>query len=358
MPPRNLAPKTLALIGGGVAALVVAGVLLLFNPFALGPNEMPSSIGDGEREDINETLEAFFFGVDQYNPQVASEVMLTPGELGIEEFTRMVYQFAVLQLAELTYGYSNLGAVTLDPAAGVAHAVAVTDMKNVEFTVARRDGNWRIVEVPDLPVPADRLPYTVETEVTSERVSEDGLTYTAIGELRNTGESTWLVLSLNAAMMSGSDVLRATTVAFVARPFVHPGESLPFRFDFTTSEAAALADATFEAFPGIRVARGADEDVLATSLTAEPAELDVAEAVDGFDVTLSNGEDATRVARLVVSVRDAVGRLIDVYSVPPAEVPAGRSTAVAVPGPAPDSVEGAAVVSVDVWGTAPTAASP
>ena len=70
----------------GVTVLALAILAAACNPFGgLAPDELPDEIGPREREQIEETLRRFFEGVNRYNAQVASEVMLTPAELGRPE---------------------------------------------------------------------------------------------------------------------------------------------------------------------------------------------------------------------------------------------------------------------------------
>ena len=351
MPPRNLAPRTLALIGGGVAALVIAGAaFLILNPFALGPNEMPSSIGDGEREDIGETLEAFFFGVDQYNPQVAGESMLTPGELGIEEFARMVFEIAAVQSAERAFSYSSLGAVELDEAAGVVHAVAATDLGNVPIDLVRRDGQWRVAEVPDLRIPEEHSPYRFEWEVTNSYAGPDGLGMTVVGEVRNTGTTPWLVLGMPGLLLApDGSAIRAESSGFTTRPFVDPGQSYPFRLDFTLPNGAEGVDAeAFRPIPNIRVAHPADQGVMANALTVEPAEREP--TTEGFEVTVVNGEPEPRAARVIAYVESADGRLLDLYGSEPETVEGGGEQTFELQVSAPLS-ETAARIRLETWGT-------
>ena len=244
MHPRNLPLKMLLLVGMGVAALLVAGAgSIVFKSFSLGPDEMPASIGDDERGEINDTLEAFFFGIDQFNPQVAGESMLTPGELGIEEFARMVFEIAAVQSAGLTFSYSSLGAVELDKASGVVHATAATGLGNVPVDLVRSDGQWRVAAVPDLRIPEDSAPYVYEWEVTNSYSTADGLGMTVIGEVHNTGTTPWLVLGMPGLLAApNGSVIRSEGSGFTTQPCVDPGQSYPFRLDFTLPNGVAGAD--------------------------------------------------------------------------------------------------------------------
>ena len=70
MHPRSLARPALAAL--------VALALLAAACGGLGPDELPEEIGSDERGELRETIAAFIDGVNRYNPEVASEVMLIP----------------------------------------------------------------------------------------------------------------------------------------------------------------------------------------------------------------------------------------------------------------------------------------
>lgn len=352
MPPRNLAPRTLALLGGGILALVVAGVVLfLANPFGLGPDELPESIGDSEREDIGDTLAAFFAGVDQYNPQVAGETMLTPGELGIEEFARMVFEIAAVESAQLTFSFRSLGATELDGTAGLVRAVAATELGNVPVELVRRGGQWRVSAVPDLRIPEDRAPYRFEWEVTNSYGSDDGRTLSVIGELRNTGDSPWLVLGMPGALMGADgEAIRVDPSNITTRPFVDPGESYPFRVDFNLPNGAEGVDPSgFRPIPNIRVAHPADRNLLASALTVDPAEHEA--TPEQFQVVVTNGESEARSARVIALVESANGQLLDVLSSAAGTVPGGGSQTFELGGVNAATIETADVIRIETWGT-------
>ena len=356
MHPRNLPLKTLLIIGMGVAALLVAGAgFFVFNSFALGPDEMPASIGDGEREEIDETLEAFFFGVDQFSPQVAGESMLTPGELGIEEFARMVFEIAAVESAGLKFAYNSLGAVELDEAAGVVHATAATELGNVPVDLVRRDGQWHVAAVPDLRVPAEHLPYAYEWEVTNSYPQSGGVGMTVVGEVHNTGTTPWLVLGMPGLLAApDGSLIRTEGSGFTTRPFVDPGQSYPFRIDFTLPNGVegVEAEEAFRPIPNIRIAHPADRGVLATSLTVEPPEREP--STEAFDVVVMNGEDEARSARVIAYVESEDGVLLDIYTTNDAPVPGAGEQSFQLPGVI-EAVSGSASrIRFETWGSRAT----
>jgi len=331
----------------GALALLVSAC----NPFGLGPDELPSSLSDGDRSRINEVVGNFFAGVDAYNPQLAGDSMVTPGEIGIEDFSRMVLQIGALQSAELQYGYRVVEAASIDEAAGVVRASAATGLGNVRLELARRGGQWRVVRAPDLTMPVDQAPYRFETHITNTFQQATG-PFTVVGELENVGDSPWLVISL-AGYLEGPDgrTLRVDQSGLITRPFVSPGEPLPFRIDLALPEGTEFSEDAFRIVPNFRLERGADREILATGLTVDPAVIEG--TPDAFSVTVSNGEDALRAARLIAYVVAEDGRLLYVYQSGDFNVAAEGSITTDVPGPPPEAATDASQIRIETWGVVP-----
>ena len=231
-------------------ALVAAFALLAAACGGLGADELPDELSDGDREEISETLEAFFGGVDLYNPQVASGVMLIPRELGIPEVERMVWEIGALQPEGLRFEYQSLG-----PAAVVAddegeplfvRATAVTAFELREVRLVRRDGLWRISAVPDLVVPPDAGPVALTVEVHRSTPFPDRRGQVIVGEIVNSGSESAQIFSI-AGIAFDEDGATVSTIAGIAPiAIVRPGESSPFRVALAPREGEkAIAETTF-----------------------------------------------------------------------------------------------------------------
>ncbi|MEZ4501795.1 MAG: hypothetical protein R3C39_04150 [Dehalococcoidia bacterium] len=321
------------------------------NPFGLGPDELPDSLSDGDRERIGEVVRNFFAGVDAYNPQLAGEVMLTPGEVGIEEFARMVFRIGVLQSAELAFNFRAIEAATVDSDAGVVRATANTELGRVQVALVRREGNWRVARVPDVSIPEEFDPFPKTWEVTNSYTSTDGQTFVIIGEFTNVGQETWLVLSTPGSMLSAEGaVLRAEPSSVLARPFVEPGGTLPFRVDFRIPDGTTFDASGFEPLLNVRRARGSDREILATALEIEP---DQAQGGDSVSLTVSNGEESRRTAWVVGLARDARGTLISLFQDGPVEVAGQLDSTIETSPVDPPVLDRLAVVEFEIWGSAP-----
>lgn len=326
--------------------------LVACNPFAAPADGVPDSLSDGDRERIAEVVRDFFFGVDEYNPQVAGEVMLPVPELGAADFTRMVLQIGALDSADLSFEFTAVEAATVDAAAGVVRARASTGLGGVDLELARRGGNWRVVRAPDLEVPMDLHPHPFLLKITNTYLSEESGRFVVVGELEHVGTTPWLVFGVGGVIEDGDGRAIVTEVSdLVARPFVDPGERLPFRLDLPLPEGVTFDESAFRVIPNLRGERGADRDILATALSVEPP------SVDGTPSTIAaavrNDEDQLRTGRVYGYVESQDGTLLSVYQSDVVNV-SGRATAsVTLGGPDPSLAADTARVRLETWGVVP-----
>ncbi|MGE0227976.1 MAG: hypothetical protein AB7I38_05335 [Dehalococcoidia bacterium] len=161
---RNL--TTLAIGAIPVAILLILGGIFLYNRLTgLGPNELPATIGEGERAEIRATIEDFYGFVNEYNPEFIASTMLPVPELGEEEFSRLVMEVAPLQSEALTFTVLSLGSTARSADEAYVQARVATNYGSRDFRLARRDGQWKLAAVPDLLVPQEAGPMRVEWSV-------------------------------------------------------------------------------------------------------------------------------------------------------------------------------------------------
>ncbi|MDA1061786.1 MAG: hypothetical protein O2895_02595 [Chloroflexi bacterium] len=241
MHPRSLARPA-------VVVLATLALLAAACGDGLGPEELPEEIGSREREQITETLEAFFDGVNRYNPQVASEVMLLPADLGIPEVGRMVWEIGTLQPEELQFAFQSLGATQVvggaDGEPNFVMATAVTGFGPREFQLVRRGGRWMLSAVPDLSVPQDAGPVEFAVDVHRQDLTEDG-SQVNVGEIVNSGTENAQIFSIAGIARDAEGHTIATSSGIVAKVILRPGETSPFRVTVGSPDAGAIAETTF-----------------------------------------------------------------------------------------------------------------
>ena len=219
----------------------VALALLTAACGGLGPEELPEEIGGDERDELAETIAAFIDGVNRYNPEVASEVMLIPNELGFPPVQRLVMQIAALEAEAVTVTLGALGRAELDADRAVVRAAANTNIGPIEADFVRRDGEWRFASVPDLLPPPEFGNHHLEWEVTNSYESADGNLLTVVGRIDNVGDSPVLQFGTPGYFRDETGATVVTTPsAVIVRPFVHPGEHTFFRLDFPVPHGVSL----------------------------------------------------------------------------------------------------------------------
>ena len=339
-------------------ALALFGALLASACGGLDPDELPEEIGSGEREEIADVLAAFFSGVNRDDVQVASEVMLTPGELGLEEYARLVIQIGAFTAADVDVGFRSVGAAAVNVPRAVVEAVAVTDLGPVSFELVRRGGRWRLARVPDLQLPPEFAPHALEWRVTNSYASNDGETFTIVGRIDNTGDETVLQLGTPGFIRDeAGQTLRTELSALTARPFVHPGEHTHFRLDFqlppgSTPDLERFPD-RFVLVPIFRVSHPDDEGIMARGLSVAPRRLTLEEAAAGATVELVSGQFGATNAVVIAYAVAADGRVLSLYEAATAPIPAGGRKTLALPPPDRESLPDADRVEVEIWGTIP-----
>jgi hypothetical protein len=261
-----------------LAAVALAALALLAAACGgLGDDELPEEIGSSEREEIVEVLEAFFEGVNRYNPEVAGEVMLIPAELGIPEVERMVWEIGALQGEELRFEFRSLGVVApaydTDRAVPFVRARALTSFGERELQLVRRGGQWRLGAVPDLSVPSEVG--TVHLQADVHRWGEDARGIpVVVGEVTNQGDDVAQVLSLAVLLLDNEGRSIGTGSAYLAEAVLWPGTSVAFR--------AALGS-----YGGVQA-----DDVSVVVLGRRPHESDY-EAIENAQVDVSPAERLT-----------------------------------------------------------------
>ena len=343
MHPRSLARPALAAL--------VALALLAAACGGLGPDELPEEIGSDERGELRETIAAFIDGVNRYNPEVASEVMLIPAELGIPEVQRMVMQIAALEAEAVTVTLDALSRAELDVERGVVRANANTNIGPIEADFVRRKGEWRFASVPDLLPPAEFGGHHLVWEVTNSYESADGSLLTVVGRIDNVGDSTVLQFGTPGYFRDEAGATVVTTPsAILVRPFVQSGEHTFFRLDVPVPAGASLDLEHFVLLPTFRASFPVDEEVMA-SLVLSPRSASFAAAPATLEVL--NGELSDAAVVLVTEVFDDAGRLLALYATAELPIAAGQRVEVPVPEVEPGPASEADRLTFEVWGTVP-----
>lgn len=336
--------------------VLLLSVLLLAGLFGgcglLGGDEdgVPERLSDGDREKIEETLRQFFDGVDLYNPQAAGEAMVTPAEIGIEDFARMAIEIGSLQSAELAYGFQSLGQAAIDVEADMVQATAVTGLGPVEVAVTRQDGAWLVARAPVLRPALDQLPYQYDWAITNH-YRADETRYIVVGRFTNTGDSTIMPFSFAGALL-GEDgrAVRADITGIVADPFVHPDEEAVFRVDLLIPEDVTFEADRFVLIPNARIARGSDEQILSQGISVTPAELDPAEA-EGAVITITNGGTTPSRVFVLMTARDEGRAPLGLYGVTPGTLAGGESRELTLSGFDAEVLADATRIELSAWGS-------
>ncbi|MGE0133622.1 MAG: hypothetical protein AB7L91_03250 [Dehalococcoidia bacterium] len=305
---RNLA--TLALGAIPVAIIVILGGIFLYNRLTgLGPNELPSSIGEGERAEIRATIEDFYGYVNQYNPEFIASTMLPVQEMGDEEFSRLVMEVAPLQSEALTFTVLSLGSTTKSGDGTYVQARVATNYGNRDFRLARRDGQWKIAAVPDLLVPQEAGPMRLEWSVlhtfvvnpaeaasagatptatgtattgaqstptpsgsptpTAQATPPPQKTLIVTGRIKNTGPEPGYVLSASAFITDGAGKTVVTArPPMPGNPYLNPEEEGYFQVQMTFPVEEDLDPERFVLVPDFRQVGRTDEATFVTELVA------------------------------------------------------------------------------------------
>ena len=335
-----------------VVLVVIGGVFLYQRGAELGPNELPSSIGGGEREDIQETVQAFFDGVNQYNPQTASETMLPLAEVGNTNMDRLILEVAALQAEQLTFQIQSIGATTLDEAAKQVSARVVTNYGPRDFVLTRRDGQWRVAQAPDLKAPQEAGPLKLSWDVTNSYWSDDGNTLFVVGNVKNTGSAPGYMFTFGAYVDDPTGlVLQTNRPPLPGSPFLDPGVESPFLLTFGQPAGTKLDPARVVIAPDFRPVPAGSAASFKKKLEARPARL--LWQPGEMASTLANLENRDYPIAVFGYFRDASGRLLAVAIVGGGNVPAGAVQPIAfapdrlvLPARLPAAVTGIATVDL------------
>lgn len=354
-PPRSRVPARLlrlraALLAAALLALIPAltGCGLLGDD--LGPDEIPDEITSKHREQIQDTL-GFFFerGVNAGNPEIAGGVMLTPGELGIPAFGRMVQEIGALQAAELRYGLIGLGRAQID--GDVVEVNARTNFGEVDFEVVRRSGEWRISRVPALAPDAEYWPYAYTWDVTNDYIGNEG-TLVVVGVLRNSGDTTLLPHSYQGYIVDAAGTPVAVgSSAFIHLPFVHPGEQTVIRVDFRPPDGYEFSRDRLGFVPIMRVARPTDEGVLGDGVIVTPSELSVGDMGSTTDIRVTNSSTQRRDAFALLTPVDGQGRPLALFGAGVRDLRGGDAVTLEIATPDHAAYARADRVLVSSWAT-------
>lgn len=366
----------MALVIGGIPIVIlaiVAGVFLYQRATSLGEDELPSSLGAAERQEIQKAVEGFYGYVNQYNPEFISSTMLPVPELGLEEFSRLVMSVAPLESEQLTFRVLNLGTTTLDPERKIVSARVATNFGTRDFELTRRDGAWKIAAVPDLLVPQDAGQVRVEWSVTHSFVIDPAdappqapdvqpaaapqpaaagqgtapasptqpaptaqatpppqKTLFVVGRVKNTGNQSGYMLSASSFVTDGAGKTLATArPPMPGNPYLDPGEEGFFQVQFTVPPGATLDPANFVMVPDFRpVATGIEAQFVAAQVPASPSSVTWRPQTD-ISTTVTNGEAVPVTVQVFAYFRDASGRVLFVTPISPdLALPPGSSVPV------------------------------
>lgn len=336
-----------------LAALVIIASIAVYNRVtALGPDEMPASIGSGERKDIQQAIEVYYDGVNLYNPQIAGEAMIPLDELGLRNADRMEIEIAALQAEDLKYQIQSLGATTLDAEAKRVSARVITNFGPKDFSLTRRDGQWRVAKVPDLSVPQEAGSLRLSWEITNTYYSDDGNTLFAAGIMRNAGPTPGYMLALGGFITNeAGEVLQVNRPPLPGPPFLDPGMESPFLLTFGQPAETKFDPQRIRMAPDFRPVPAGAFAQFKKKLEVTPARVPF--QASGMTATVSNFEQREYVTGVFAYFRDSSGRLLSAALVWNDRLQAGQSTAVSfapdrlrLPAALPKSVTGIASVEL------------
>lgn len=337
-----------------VILVVIGGVFLYQRGTELGADELPSSIGGGERGDIQESIQRFYDAVNQYNPQLVAEGMaLDEGGIRQPDLLRLTMEISALLSEQLKFSIATLGAVSIDTEAEAVTARVVTNFGTKDFVLKRRDGQWRVAGQPNLSVPQEAGPLRLEWEVLNSFRPDDGKALNVAGRIKNTGDRMGFMLNIGAHIDDGSGgTLAAGGNPLPSSPFLHPGEEAYFQVSFRESDdpaAGKLDPARAVLVPDFRPAGPADEAVVVKSLRVDPKSLPWRPG-GGLSATVAN--DETREAETIVAayLRDASGRFLGVLPLLVGKLGPGEVRTLEVPASLPAALAGVATLDLNVYG--------
>lgn len=328
--------------------LIVGGIFLYDRLTGLGPNELPSTLGESERTEIRETIDDFYGFVNQYNPEFISSTMIPVPELGNEEFSRLVMEVAPLQSEALTFSLQTLGSTSFSSDRKYVQARVATNFGNREFRLTRRDGQWKIAAVPDLIVPQEAGPMRLEWSVVHSFVVDPGQavpstatpsatatpgaaapasgasetatpvaeatpppqrTFYVVGRVKNLSTEPGYVLSASGFVSDGAGKTLATARPPMPwNPYLDPGEEAYFQISFRIPEGVATLDAAnFVLVPDFRQVGRTDEATFVSALVAaDPAKVTWPPQSD-LATKVTNGDTREVTAQVFAYFLDGAG---------------------------------------------------
>jgi len=336
-----------------VILVVLGGVFFYQRATELGPDELPSSIGGGERQDIQAAIEGFYELVNKYEPQPITDTIVWDKENATEhDLNRLIYELSAVLGEQLKFELQTVGAITLDSQRDAVRARAVTNLGTKEVVLKRRDGQWRVAQPVDLGVPQEAGPLRLEWETLNTFRSDDGKLLRIAGRVKNTSDGMGFLVTF-AGYIAADDgrTLATASQPLAGSPFIHPGEETYFDVTFPEPEGAPGLDPARAVFvPDFRPAGPNDEAVVAKRVNVSPALLTwPAEA--GATVTVTNQETRGVNVRVFALLRDASGRFLGVYPPQPGKIGAGDQLQVAGPEALPGALAGARTLDVRVYAT-------
>lgn len=344
--------KTIATIAIGaipVAILVIIGSIFLYNRVTgLGSNELPSSLGEGERTEIRKSIDDFYGYVNQYNPEFISSTMLPIRELGSEEFSRLVMEVAALQSEAITFRVQTLGSTSFGDGRKYVQARVATNYGNRDIRLVRRDGRWKISEVPDLLVPQEAGPMRAEWSVTHSFTIDPGQlpagqptatptsssatpastavgtasgaataqptqapqkTLYVVGRIRNLSTEPGYILSASGFVTDGAGkTVASARPQMPGNPYLDPGEETFFQISFRYPvDAAPLDVANFVFVPDFRQVGRTDESTFVSDrVVANPSSVTWRPQME-LATTVTNGDTRQVAAQVFAFFLDGSG---------------------------------------------------
>ena len=333
-----------------VPLLALAVLAAACNPFGgLGPDELPERIGEKEREQITKMLAGFFDAVSRGDPQLVSEFMPI-GEMKRVDVLDMVQAVQAIHDAEARIEFLRLGSTTLGPQS--LDVRAVTSAGDIDLVLVRREGLWRLIELPSLDQYID-VEWSVSVEIVNEYVDDDGRLVT-LGWVVHDGGDEPAIVGRVSALYRGESAREASELLgsdiLLAAGLMYAGERAPFKIvasEFPPDDPETLVRAFYSRF------NEADLDSFAGGLTVTAKVADSSEA-PSVEVTVTNGHvaDAHGVVGYWI-LEDAAGRLLDAGSALHPVLAAGQTLLSAHPLTVRDGLPLDAHLQSSVWGNIP-----
>jgi hypothetical protein len=252
--------------------------------------------------------------------------MLKEPEVNHEDVNRMILEVAPLESEQLKFQVQGLGSTSLDKASERVSARVLTNYGQRDFLLARRDGQWRIANVPDLLVPQEAGPMRLAWEMTNSYWSDDGKVLYVAGNMRNTSSAIGYMLSIGAYVHDEAGTTVATgRFPVPGSPYLEPNEERPFQIAFrapSQESGVKLDPGQIVIVPDFRQATTTGQSSFDKKLTVEPARLPWLPGAMTF--TLRNSEAEGLNMAVWGYVRDASDRLLAVVGVNSGKIAAGE----------------------------------